>query len=161
CARPPRAGGRATRPCCPPRMAAILHRVTLPHDGRSCAGHAGARATRLDLWGHALLPQVRSVGGRDPEAAAWHDRERGEEVAQVLLYSSLRVRPPRCSTCTNHWCRSCLPRRWRGEVCRSEARDRRRGRTAALDAMWRDVRRTAHPRWLWHAMEPHPGKGLS
>jgi hypothetical protein len=34
------------------------------------------------------------------------------------------------------------------EVCRSEALDRRRGITAELDTMWRDVRRKAHLRWL-------------
>jgi insertion element IS1 protein InsB len=37
------------------------------------------------------------------------------------------------------------------EVCRAEE----------LDAMWRDVRSKAHPRWLWHAMDHRPGKVLA
>jgi insertion element IS1 protein InsB len=44
------------------------------------------------------------------------------------------------------------------EVCRSEELDRRRGLTSERDAMWSYVRRKAHPRWLWHAIDPRTGK---
>jgi hypothetical protein len=45
------------------------------------------------------------------------------------------------------------------EMCRSEELERRRGLTSELDARWSDVRCQATPRWLWHAIDPHPGKG--
>ncbi len=50
------------------------------------------------------------------------------------------------------------PEQVEGEVCRSEALERRRGLTSELDDMWSDVRSKAHPRWLWHAIDPHTGK---
>jgi insertion element IS1 protein InsB len=48
-----------------------------------------------------------------------------------------------------------------GEICRSEELDRRRGLTSELDELWRDVRCTAHPRWLWHAIDHHTGTVLA
>src|SRR6266852_5559158 len=53
------------------------------------------------------------------------------------------------------------PEQVEGEVCRSEALDRRRGLTSELDDMWSDVRSKAPPRWLWHAIDPHTGKVLA
>src|SRR5438067_4411179 len=47
------------------------------------------------------------------------------------------------------------------EVCRAEELDRRRGLTSELDEMWCFVRRTAHPRWLWHAIDHYTGKVLA
>jgi len=47
------------------------------------------------------------------------------------------------------------------EICRSEERERRRGLTSELDEMWSYVRCKANPRWLWHAIEHHTGKGLA
>src|SRR5262245_36357724 len=47
------------------------------------------------------------------------------------------------------------------ERCRSEELERRGGRTSALDAMWGYVRRNAHPRWWWHAIDHHTGKVLA
>ena len=44
------------------------------------------------------------------------------------------------------------------ESCRSEELERRRGLTSERDAMWSDVRSTAHPRWWWHALDHHTGK---
>ena len=32
---------------------------------------------------------------------------------------------------------------------------------AELDAMWSDVQRKEHPRWLWHAIDHHTGKILA
>jgi hypothetical protein len=46
------------------------------------------------------------------------------------------------------------------EMCRSEALDSWRGLTSELDAMWSFVQRTAHPRWLWHAIDHHTGTVL-
>jgi insertion element IS1 protein InsB len=47
------------------------------------------------------------------------------------------------------------------EMCRAEALDHRRGLTAELDEMWSYVRRKAHPRWLWHAIDHHSGTVLA
>jgi insertion element IS1 protein InsB len=40
---------------------------------------------------------------------------------------------------------------------RADALEGRRGLRAARDALWSYVPRPAQPRWVWHAMEPHPG----
>jgi IS1 family transposase len=40
---------------------------------------------------------------------------------------------------------------------RAEELEQRRGLTAALDEMWRDVGKKAAPRWLWHALAHHRG----
>jgi hypothetical protein len=47
------------------------------------------------------------------------------------------------------------------EVCRSQELERRRGLTSELDDMWRYVQSKAHSRWLWHAMDQHPGQVLA
>jgi IS1 family transposase len=47
------------------------------------------------------------------------------------------------------------------EVCRSAARERRRGRTAELAAMGRDGQSQAPPRGRWPALAPHPGPVLA
>jgi len=47
------------------------------------------------------------------------------------------------------------------EICRSEALERRRGLTSALDEMWSDVAKKSQPRWLWHAIDHHTGKVLA
>ena len=57
--------------------------------------------------------------------------------------------------------RTCHPAQGAGEGCRSAARERRRGRPAALDARGSYVRRTAPPRWLWPALAPHTGQGVA
>ena len=46
------------------------------------------------------------------------------------------------------------------EMCRSEALDDRRGLTSELDEMWSFVQSKAHPRWLWHAIDPPTGTVL-
>ena len=46
------------------------------------------------------------------------------------------------------------------EMCRSEALDDRRGLTSELDARWSFVQSKAHPRWLWHAIDPPTGTVL-
>jgi hypothetical protein len=48
-----------------------------------------------------------------------------------------------------------------GEMCRSEALERRRGRTFERDERGASVAQHSPPRWRWHALEPHTGKGLA
>jgi len=47
------------------------------------------------------------------------------------------------------------------ETWRAAALAVRHGRRAALDAMGRDVRSKAHPRWWGHALDHHPGQGVA
>jgi len=53
------------------------------------------------------------------------------------------------------------PEQVEGEVCRSEALDRRRGLTSELDEMWSYVAKKSQPRWLWHAIDHYTGKVLA
>ena len=47
------------------------------------------------------------------------------------------------------------------EIWRADELEGRRGLSAELDEMWSYVRSKANPRWLWHAMDHHTGKGLA
>jgi insertion element IS1 protein InsB len=47
------------------------------------------------------------------------------------------------------------------EIWRVDEQEVRRGLSSELDEMWSYVRSKAHPRWLWHAIDPHTGKGLA
>jgi insertion element IS1 protein InsB len=44
---------------------------------------------------------------------------------------------------------------------RADELEVRRGLSAELDALWSYVPSPAQPRWVWHAIEHHPGKGLA
>ena len=47
------------------------------------------------------------------------------------------------------------------EIWRAEEREVGRGLSSELDEMWSFVQAQAHPRWLWHAIDHHPGKVLA
>ena len=47
------------------------------------------------------------------------------------------------------------------EIWHADELEVRRGLSAELDEMWSFVQAKAHPRWLWHAMDPHTGKVLA
>jgi hypothetical protein len=43
-------------------------------------------------------------------------------------------------------------------IWRADALEGQRELSSELDDMWSYVRSTAHPRWLWHAMDHHTGQ---
>src|SRR5262245_42057375 len=47
------------------------------------------------------------------------------------------------------------------ELWRADALEVRRGFSSELDEMWSYVRSKTHPRWLWHAIDPHTGTVLA
>ena len=47
------------------------------------------------------------------------------------------------------------------EIWRADALEVRHGRSSELDERWSYVRRTANPRWFWHAIDHHPGQVLA
>jgi hypothetical protein len=47
------------------------------------------------------------------------------------------------------------------EIWRADELEVRRGLSSELDEMWSFVQAKAHPRWLWHAIDHHTGKGLA
>jgi insertion element IS1 protein InsB len=52
---------------------------------------------------------------------------------------------------------SVQPEQGEVEMCRAEALEQRRGRTAELDERWSEVGQKAHQRWLGPALDPHRG----
>jgi len=46
-------------------------------------------------------------------------------------------------------------------IWRADALEGQRGLSSELDDMWSYVRSTAHPRWLWHAIDHHTGMVLA
>jgi len=54
---------------------------------------------------------------------------------------------------------ACLnPEQVEVEIWRADALEVRRGLSSELDEMWSFVQAKAHPRWLWHAIDPQSGK---
>jgi hypothetical protein len=47
------------------------------------------------------------------------------------------------------------------EFWRADEFEVRRGRSSARDEMGSFVQAKAHPRWRWHATDPHTGKVLA
>ena len=50
------------------------------------------------------------------------------------------------------------PKQVEVDIWRSDERAVRRGLSSELDAMWSVVQAKAPPRWLWHAIDHHPGQ---
>jgi insertion element IS1 protein InsB len=48
-----------------------------------------------------------------------------------------------------------------GAIWRADELEVCRGLSSELDEMWSYVCKKAHPRWLWHAIDHHPGTGLA
>ena len=46
------------------------------------------------------------------------------------------------------------------EIWRVDELEVHRGLSSELDEMWSFVARKTHPRWLWHAIDHHTGKGV-
>jgi insertion element IS1 protein InsB len=47
------------------------------------------------------------------------------------------------------------------EICRADEFEVHRGLSSALDDMWSDVGKKAHPCWRWYAIDHHPGQVLA
>jgi IS1 family transposase len=94
-------------------------------------------------------------------ASGMRDTARVLPVSPTTVIKELKKNEPELQPVHQNVLASVHPEQVEVEIWRADELEVRRGLSSARDEMWSFVQAKAHPRWLWHAIDHHSGKGLA